>query len=520
MAASSIPYYQAKRRKISDKLGEIPSVVDLEGSYADAELFSGGSAQAGSATFASSAPIFRPDHVGKMIAITLAGERVGTTWAGDPLYGTVYLTVKAFLSNTEITLSGPVTTTVSNAQFVTGTNSLNSWNQAIMAFPEGSKCLLKIPMGNWLTYGTLQIGLRRLTIQFDSGTWYAGTSLFAILPNKPGFKPVGDGGSVRIQGCGHHSEIVFLQANGYLMEFNTISNVSVKHLSLKAIVPNNQCIGAGFLSCSHDRISDCLISGFYGCIETGGTSNPDRRGTWHWLTNIDLQDFTGYGLWTYHTVEMYITNLTAYAVLGEVINPTKAWGVIIDTDTSGVNATNVSLGGCGMIIRDSLRELNERFGAAPEWLYFDKLICDSTRESCLKFDASLEDPTNPDVPARRKGRSYFFTNLWAAFSQEDGTPCIDISGGDVIYISLARVRVGRLHGIWYRGGDHVVLHMVESYANNQQNAANGSGLLVDELAGDIQVSMGRYSNPGPADGGNQKYGIYRHPNHKGAFVIG
>lgn len=493
-----------------EKHGERPSVKDY-GAKGDAQRLGDGAVNVSTPTvFTSALATFSLADQGKAIVVLGAG-------AGG---ATLLSTVSVYVDPHTITLGIPALTTVSAATFIYGTDDTAAFQLGVDSLSDGRQWELEVPKaaGSYLTAAPVNVGTRKLTIRLGGATWYAASTLVSVAGNVPAFPPQYDGGCVCIEGCGPgSSKISYLLKSGSLIAQTQINGAKFYNLTFEALAAGNTATCLNLTTHYNLRLSDVHILNFDVGVNLNGTDDASGhgRGSWFYIRDVFIHQFTSAGLMSSHSVELMLVNLNCYAVVN---NPTAAWGLILDTDTSGINVKNVILSFCGMIVRNTMGNVGSPFGIPPEFIYGDNLVADSMPSHGIHFDASLAADG-----LGRAGKSYHFVNSWASFSTAAGKDGVLIEAGQDISFTDLRARVNRQHGVHIKGtATHVRLVNACCLGNNFQNVANGAGIYIEGAsAGRVTVIGGLCGDNVAGEGsGFQYWGIYVDATYVAPHAIG
>ena len=286
--------------------------------------------------------------------------------------------------------------------------------------------------------------------------------------------------------------------------------VAIRGCSIFAASASPASIGIKIMKSSYIDI-DADIEGFGTSILVTGTDTVSS-GNVH-ITGTSRNYLTA-GIQLDHAVDTYITNFDNYAVAR---NPSHAWGLIIDTGTSGVNISQMTNGYSGTIIRNSMPSATPH-GKAPNYLFADTLINDACYSNCMQFDKSL------DIGSGSRnafyGYNYECVDCWISGSQIPGSVGLEIDGGFGIKFIGPRIRHNNYHGIRIAGGSDVTITDAHINANNVGRNPDGDGIRVEAGVSNWKVIGGYSSSLIDYDlGGNQDYGIRIMPGNSDQFSI-
>lgn len=468
----------------------------------DARRVSDGAITSGTAILSSATAAFSSGRdVGKAIAVVGAGA-VGVLLTG---------TILSVTNSTTVVLSGNAGTTMAGAIAVWGTDNTPLIQAAISGVTDGLSIDLTLTgsanaqaTASFLTIGTLAVSLRKLVIALGPTAWYLCATMATVTSSTPAFKPVLDGGSLSLIGSGANcTNLYWLATGGKMIDLTTVFLCTFKDFSATALAPSNTAEAFYLNNCSVSRLDSFRLQSFAKCVELAGTSNTLHRGFSFWLHNLEFQDYTTFGLWTYHTVGLNIDQLYAYATAN--FNPSLAWGIIFDTDTYSVNMNHVDVVFGGILFRHSLPE-NVTFGGPPSYFFGSQVVADSTSTKAMLFDASIAPAGDPQGRAAVQLR---FVDSWAGFTQTDGDSGITIRGGDSISFIGITSRLNRRHGMEITGGNNIRITDPLCIGNNVQNAAGGCGIYIGAGAGSVEIIGGRCGDGVAGDTGHQHYGIQK-----------
>lgn len=310
-------------------------------------------------------------------------------------------------------------------------------------------------------------------------------------------------GGSEITGLGRGSTtIIYSPSTGVAFNFGAIDSFNLRDLYLHAGSTVNTAVGLKTTSSDHVTFDTCTVDGFDVNIEiTGigsGTSN-DRSFNVK-ILNCISSNFRTAGIWTRYAVGIVIHASINYGIPN---NPTNAWGVIMDTGTSGLYISQFDTVAAGFVIRNS-EPNSDTFGFPPEFLFTDQVTSDTvTGTDGILFDSSLGVADG----LTRKGKSYHLVNSWAAFTQTANKSGVEIAGGEDISITDFRARLNRYHGVNITGGNNIRLINVYAAGNNQQNAADGDGIQVAANISNFQIIGGASGNNISGESGHQKWNV-------------
>ncbi len=447
------------------------------GAIGDALRYDDGAITIATKVFTSADANFSQTDIGKSIAIVGAGA------AGV----TLVTTIAAFTNAHSILLGTAAGATVTGATFVYGTDNTAAFQSAVDAATAGRQRTIFIPRatGGYLTVGTLAIGTGRVTFQLGGATWYAAATLFTVTENTPAFPALTDGGCVSMIGDGVlTSQVQFILSTTNLVYLIQVNGAEFSQIGFECIARStNTATCFNLSSCFNSRVSG-QITGFYNGIDLNGRDDVDGlwRGSVTWIVDLLIRTFTGAGIRTSHAVETMISNVQLATAID---NPALAWGLIVDTDSSGLDINGLIMSWCGIIVRNTMSTVSI-WGGPPSFIFGNNIVADSMTTPGFRFDTSL-DPGGD--ASGRTGISYHFIDCWAAFTQTNGDDCIQVLGGGDISFTDVRIRVARRNGIYINGGNNIRIINPLIVASNFQNFTNGSGIYLESVTGNLGVQI-------------------------------
>lgn len=479
--------------------GNQPVSIQIVG-IADTIRLTDGAISSSSSTFTSTSASFTSADIGKAMIVVAAGASGAT----------LVTTIAALISPTQVTLASSAGSTVTDAVSYYGTNNTAAIQAAVNTVSASGTGQLDFEAGNYLTTSPIDVEGRKVLFNLGAGFWVCSSNWVTADPSTLVFPYVDDGGSFHLLGRGRSvTKLYFTSKTVDAVTLDAIQKVTIADLDMICDHKTSTTRAIHVYRSSAFSIRNAFVQDFDRCVEVQGTStvgpgnSGPERGTFYWITDCEFRNFRTFGVKTSHCVGVNINHLMAYAVTDEgAINPTGAWGLIIDSDTSGFNFQHAEFGGCGLLIRHTDVGLGY-WQQPPTFGYFEQLVVDTMPTPGIYLDASLAPGDNGLA-----GRSFHFVDSWSAFSTVDGDPCVKISGGQDISFTECRFRVGRTHGVYCDGGEDIRFVNCISNGNNIQDVADGSGFYFDDGVGNFTV-IGCRSGETAGDGaGDQNWGAY------------
>ena len=203
-------------------------------------------------------------------------------------------------------------------------------------------------------------------------------------------------------------------------------------------------------------------------IHITGASGTTQSGEVQ-ISNVMVGSYAGAGLYIDHVIGVNIYNVQ---LMGAASGAT---GVVIDTGSSGVDATNVQSEAApagGLVIKNSMAG-SGAYGASPDFLYFDQFVADCVPSICPSADGILLASSLTPTPLIAN-----FTNSWSSGYGLNG---VHISGGQGITLgSGTTVRSNGLNGVLLDNANvsTVTIDGAMIEGNNTSNNADAHGVYI------------------------------------------
>jgi hypothetical protein len=477
--------------------------------------------------------IKRADGVASGTALSSAGATFTAADTGKSIViagagaaGVLYIGALTYVSAHAITLSPAVSTSVSAAKFIYGTNNSPYFQLGVSAFVDGTDGTLIVPRGKYLLISTIVLGARNITFQCNSCQIFCAEQFASATAATPAYYPVSpsDGCSFSMIGGGKDQSFIwYLPLTGRLFSFTHNNPIHIGSLTMIAWQDANTATMLYTFACYSVDLFNYKCLNFHGTWQADGDNDISGLNRGSWLSSVDseIRNNRGFGLWFRHSIEINLMNNSISGVSPAIVagvpqSDPAVSGIILDTDTSGAQLYDNSLLFGNLLVTHS-QPGTGRFDLPPEFIFSFGTEGDTCGDAPIKLDDTLGIPDGNG----RVARTMCFHGGWAAGSTYPGVPGIYIGGGDNISFHGVASRVNAYHGIWVKKGSNIRFNGCDSHTNNAlSDAADGSGLCVESTAGNIFVDGGSYKDYAGAERTlKQRFGINLKAGYIGPFSV-